>query len=484
MGKENNNDITLVVKGCKKGDPKSIESLYNQYSPMLMRVCQHYTGSYDTARDLLHDSFLAILDSISRLKDPYKLEPWMRSIVRNTYLRRERKEIKNQPLKDDLCEEIEAEKTAAPSYGELMSMIDSLPGQYGRVFKMSVVEGMTHREIAEKLNIHEHSSSSDLSRAKKSLYQMIKKYWALLPILLALIIIPVLYNRYDFLPQEHAVLPSQINEIIQEDSIPSQAAGNEHPSRFTIGEPKQFVEMDSSSHKNNSLAIDTVHIDSLDRKPQRDSSDMRKPNNPIRGFDYSTESWLMKERRKNKRVFNFRLFIDTGWSIGNQKVSHNIPTEVPGNPGEKGSEGEEQEVASRWYSAPVTVSLWANVPISDRWGLLTGVEYTYLASYLGDYHYLGIPAGITYIAFEARQLRFSLEAGAEVEIPIIEQHQNNRAQYSFFVGSSVEYQIGRRLSLFIEPRLQYYFNEDRDPGTIRGVLPLQPGIPIGIKYQW
>ena len=62
-------------------------------------------------------------------------------------------------------------------------MIDKLPEGYGQVFRLSVLEGMTHKEIAALLDIEPHSSSSQLSRAKKMLRKMMHQYWALLLLL-------------------------------------------------------------------------------------------------------------------------------------------------------------------------------------------------------------------------------------------------------------------------------------------------------------
>ena len=70
--------------------------IYETYSGKLYGVCLHYVHDHETAEDLLHDSFIVIFSSLDSLRDPSKLEPWMRSIVRNIafkYLRDTQKTV-------------------------------------------------------------------------------------------------------------------------------------------------------------------------------------------------------------------------------------------------------------------------------------------------------------------------------------------------------------------------------------------------------
>ncbi len=449
---------------------------------MLMKYCRRFTGSFDTARDLLHDSFLSILDSIGHLKDPGKLEPWMRSIVRNTFLKGERKMFQNQPLQEELCEDTPSEEILVPSYDELMAMIDSLPNQYGRIIKMSVVEGKTHREIATELNIQEHSSSADLSRARKRLYEMIKRYWALLPLLLLLAILPFFLHRRVEKPsvQGHCV-PEKID---YQGCIDSSVFEHKKIIPDDIHEdPPRLKGKDSSLHIEHPIDHH-ANPDSTKSDPSKDSLDIKILDIQKFGFDRSPDFWFKQERERKRRVMNFRLLFDPGWSMSDQFVRNYIPSDIPGVPGEKGEGEEKQEMIEEKYTAPISISLILNAPLSDRWGLLTGLEYTYLASSKGQYHYLGLPIGLSFIAFEQYGFCFSLETGMEIEMPISHYLHTGKVQYSFLGGAVMEYQIGGGFSFFIEPRLQYYFDSSRDPGTIRGSQPLQPRIPVGLKYRW
>ena len=63
---------------------------------------------------------------------------------------------------------------------EVMKMIDKMPEGYGNVFRLSVFEGLSHKEIAVMMGIEPHSSSSQLARAKRMLLSMMQRYWVIL----------------------------------------------------------------------------------------------------------------------------------------------------------------------------------------------------------------------------------------------------------------------------------------------------------------
>ncbi|MDE6292014.1 MAG: outer membrane beta-barrel protein, partial [Muribaculaceae bacterium] len=80
---------------------------------------------------------------------------------------------------------------------EIMQMVNKLPEGYGKVFRLSVFEGLSHKEIAEALGIEPHSSSSQLARAKKMMRKMIKQYWVwlLIPLLIPVSVIILYYKQ-------------------------------------------------------------------------------------------------------------------------------------------------------------------------------------------------------------------------------------------------------------------------------------------------
>lgn len=185
--------VDVDINACKQGERKALGILYKAYSDRLLRICQHYVTDESTAKDILHDAFIIIFTSIKSLKDNSKLEGWMITIVRNLSLRYLQSTVKDDiPLSslgtEFLSEEDEEEKNIELEL--LLSAIESLPEGNREIFKLSVLDGLSHKEIGELLGINPHSSSSQLVRAKKMLRTILMNYWLLflLPILISVYI--------------------------------------------------------------------------------------------------------------------------------------------------------------------------------------------------------------------------------------------------------------------------------------------------------
>ena len=180
----------IRIDACKNGDKEALGELYTTYANRLLGVCRHYVKDDNSAHDILHDAFIIIFMSIQDLKDESKLEGWMITIVRNLSLKyiQNTEKRSHTPLS---CLNIEIQEAACEEqkkieFGLLLSAIESLPEGNREVFKLSVLEGLSHKEIGEQLGINPHSSSSQLFRAKKTLRAMLINYWMLflLPILI------------------------------------------------------------------------------------------------------------------------------------------------------------------------------------------------------------------------------------------------------------------------------------------------------------
>lgn len=161
--------VEQIVERCQQGDEQAFGQLYNLMHDRLHRVCRHYTADEQTANDLLHDSFVLIFSKIGTLKDPQKAEAWMTTVTRNlaqTWLQRQQQEatVSLDALQQPI--EVAAPMPMAITYDEILHLVDALPNSYRRVFRLSVLEGLSHQEIAALLNIEPHTSSAQLSRAK------------------------------------------------------------------------------------------------------------------------------------------------------------------------------------------------------------------------------------------------------------------------------------------------------------------------------
>ena len=190
----------IQIDACKNGDKEALGELYTTYADRLLGVCRHYVKDDDSARDVLHDAFIIIFTSIRDLKDESKLEGWMIAIVRNLslkYLQSTEKGTIPLSCLDIELQEKEREGRKDIELELLLAAIESLPEGNREVFRLSVLDGLSHKEIGGLLGINPHSSSSQLFRAKKALREMLINYWMffLLPVLIPVCIYFITRDR-------------------------------------------------------------------------------------------------------------------------------------------------------------------------------------------------------------------------------------------------------------------------------------------------
>ena len=169
-----------LLDSCKKGDAKAQKMLYDLFKAKLMGLCRRYTSTRDDAQDVLQETFIKIFQHINQLEDASKLESWMKRIAVNTAINLYRK---NNAGKDILQYEIGERMMQEPAIDSLLEvsdkylveMINSLPDAQRIVFNMFEVEGFSHVEIAELLEISEGNSRSRLFFAKQTLREKLSK---------------------------------------------------------------------------------------------------------------------------------------------------------------------------------------------------------------------------------------------------------------------------------------------------------------------
>jgi RNA polymerase sigma factor (sigma-70 family) len=143
-------------------------------------VCIRYTGSKEDAQDILHEGFLKIFEKIEQYAGRGSFEGWVRKIMVNTALEKYRGQYRmvrmdeGNPVEDENNFENLADNFTV---NELLSMIKELSPQYRIVFNLYAIEGYTHKEISEMLDISEGTSKSNLSRARSILQEKVKHYY-------------------------------------------------------------------------------------------------------------------------------------------------------------------------------------------------------------------------------------------------------------------------------------------------------------------
>ena len=172
---------TELIEGCKPESGK-LWKPYTGSSPAKMYgVCYRYVGE-DSALDVMHDGFVKVFSAIGQLHatDLHGFRSWITRIMVTTSLHHLRKQKNSSFLSVDDLEEnmqpVDEEDMISIPIETLMKFIAELPTGYRTILNLAVFEEMPHKEIAKTLGINEHSSSSQLYRAKCILAQKIKEY--------------------------------------------------------------------------------------------------------------------------------------------------------------------------------------------------------------------------------------------------------------------------------------------------------------------
>jgi RNA polymerase sigma-70 factor (ECF subfamily) len=166
-----------LIQGCVNEDRVSQRTLFEMYSGKFMAICKRYMRDDMLAEDVLMESFVKIYNGIKSFKGDGSFEGWMRRIVVNTAINQIRKRNKSLlKYAEEVADNITVEPTSIDklSANEMMLMVCELPVMQRTVFNMLAIDGFTHREIAEQLNIPEGTSKWYMAEAKRKLQKSIK----------------------------------------------------------------------------------------------------------------------------------------------------------------------------------------------------------------------------------------------------------------------------------------------------------------------
>lgn len=166
-----------IVEGCVKKNAIAQKYLYDKFSRRMMGVCLRYCDSEEEAEDVLQNGFITAFEHIEAFRGTGSLEGWIKKIMVNTALTNIRK---NKKFKQNI--ELDGVEYMLPSSGlandnlktkELLKIIQSLPPGGRMIFNLYAIEGYSHAEIANILNISEGTSKSQYSRARAYLQKII-----------------------------------------------------------------------------------------------------------------------------------------------------------------------------------------------------------------------------------------------------------------------------------------------------------------------
>jgi len=172
-----NLSLNQLIENCKINDTKAQGELYKLFSSKLFSVCLKYSRNYAEAEDNLQDAFLTIFNKIEQYKNKGSFEGWLKRITVNTVLQRYRNEKVFEIINEETIEDVELDVDEDNlSIDYLLQIIQELPDRYRLVFNLYVLDGYSHKDIANMLEINVGTSKSNLARARQILKQTIEHY--------------------------------------------------------------------------------------------------------------------------------------------------------------------------------------------------------------------------------------------------------------------------------------------------------------------
>ena len=166
-----------LIELCIDGDRKSQKDLFDRFAGKMFTLCKRYARTSQESEDMLQEAFVKVFNSLDKFGFKGSFEGWIRRIVVNTCLRYlEKEKIMFEDI--DMVEYsssnvIQASAIEHLAEEELLNIIALLPDGYKMVFNLYVIEGYSHKEIADMLNIGESTSRSQLVKARKLLKELL-----------------------------------------------------------------------------------------------------------------------------------------------------------------------------------------------------------------------------------------------------------------------------------------------------------------------
>ena len=485
-----------IVERAKAKDPKALNEIYAMYYQKMVGVCMKIAKEdEDTVHDLVHDAFVLAFASLGNLRNNERFGEWLTTIVRNVALKHisQKDKIHFVPLSDVAPNDaslldFSSQADSAINYGDILYAISQLPEGYSKVIRLSLIEGFSHKEIASMLGIEAHSSSSQLSRAKVLLKQILG-YKHLAIILVLLISIPL----YFFLPRRDDPNVCEIRpnkkktEEKKEKSSPKRQEDESIPHIRIAEEHNEVVA--SGNEQTDTIAIPSLHdIQYIENgqkmisETKEDSVQTELRDSVITPIDSSERLFVEGTHIKNNKW----QFLATG-SLGSALAQNVYKLIAANNSGLPDSDGPTPIIPneiSTWedyynylhqkmhdgmtadtlalmtiakhnsgkiveheqHEKPITFGVSLAKNVGKNWNVETGLQYSLLKSNftLGEseyyinreqkVHYLGIPLRTSYKWYNSKSLSAYSSAGIILNIPI---YGKNSEQY--VIGTTVPY---------------------------------------------
>lgn len=170
-----------ILDACRSGDRFAQRRLYEHFKGKMFVVCLRYAYNRHDAEDILQEGFVKVFRDLHQYKGVGSLEGWIRKVILNTALQyiRQQKSLLNTVDFDQQAFQIREEDSPEDDHQEmarlLLRLMHEMPPGFRTVLNLYILEGFSHQEIADELQISVGTSKSQLNRAKAFLKGLLEK---------------------------------------------------------------------------------------------------------------------------------------------------------------------------------------------------------------------------------------------------------------------------------------------------------------------
>jgi RNA polymerase sigma factor (sigma-70 family) len=168
-----------ILQGCLRNESTAQRELYNRYSPKMLSVCYRFAHHREDAEDMLQEGFIKVFSQIHTFQNKGAFEGWIRRIVVHTCINHLKKNKKfNESVDIIHATSLQVREESVPSIVQAKQVVECirlLPIGYRTVLNLYAIEGYSHKEIADMLDIEESTSRSQYTRAKQMLEDILVK---------------------------------------------------------------------------------------------------------------------------------------------------------------------------------------------------------------------------------------------------------------------------------------------------------------------
>ncbi len=166
-----------LLRNSLGGNALAQKEFFARFSKTVYAVCLRYMNNEDDAKDMLQECLIKVFQKGGEFRFEGSLEGWIRRISVNTCLDhiKKRKLAFTEDIADLEIAEDRAWNSTNLEYNDLLKLLYQLPVGYRLVFNLYAMEGFSHAEIADMLQISENTSKSQLFKARQWLKSKINR---------------------------------------------------------------------------------------------------------------------------------------------------------------------------------------------------------------------------------------------------------------------------------------------------------------------